>query len=176
MVRFTKPPQDWMELLGLILQSPLGRKTLEEFYRCCGQRDIEVKAYPSDVRAKLVEASPTKEVLGAVFVIEGSVGTIYVDPKSEIGIVAPFFFHEMIHCLDDTLWVAAKQKLSPLQKQNVIFNSACRAFHFQHLFQEELKKVFPDLRDFHQTRYPHISFLNRALLPDEIAKLYPSPI
>lgn len=172
MSRFAQIPKTWSELLNLILESKTGRKTIEEFSHVFQRNQIEIKAYPEEIKLKLQASSPTNGFLGAVFLIEENKGTIYFDPQSEIGILAPFLIHEMTHCSDENLWIAARQKLTPFKKQELLFSSECRAFHTQHHFQEELKTIYPELRIFHLENYSHIPFLNRALLPDEIASMY----
>lgn len=167
---FAQPFQSWDEVFRLIQSSALGRQTLNRFF--LRRNPVRIEFYPEEVRPRLVAALTPKSPLGAVFVTDGEQGTIYVDDQSQLGILVPFLFHEMIHSLDGTLWKAARQTLSPSQRNTVIYEAECRAFRAQHLFQEELKELHPELRSFHETQYSHLSFLNRALLPHEIASLY----
>ena len=166
------PPKNWEEIERYISRSLLGKKTLMDLRPYLEKHKITVEPYPQRVRKQLLEIAKNGEPLGALFVTNGEEGTIYVDMEGELGVVIPFAFHEIVHSLDASLWNAAKGKPSQEQKKDLIFKSECLAFKKQHLFLEELKASYPDLREFLRNHYPKIPFLNREFLPHEIASLY----
>lgn len=172
MNRFAAPPQSWNEVVEFVSYSAQGKKVLKQLFPHFKSERIKVETYPETIRAQLQAAATNGDPIGALFVTDGTNGTIYIDMKSELGVLVPFAFHEMIHSLDETLWSAAKRRLAPSQKRELVFQSECKAFREQHVFLEELKSLYPDLRDFHRLHYPRVPFLNRELLPHEIAQLY----
>ena len=172
MIQFASQPKDLSAILQLVGQSLLGRRTLREFEVFRKSRQVRIDTYPPEILSQLSEVADPGHLVGASFTTDGEVGAIHYDPESPIGIVAPFLFHEIIHSLDLTLWEAASMSVSRSRIREVVFLAECRAFHAQHLFQEELKKIYPSLRAFHLFNYPHIPFLNRALEAREIERLY----
>ncbi len=154
------------EILCFIHETSLGQSVLEQLKLFHQKHPVQIKPYPPSLTRE------TEPVLGALFVTDGQVGTIYIQPSQPLGLIIPFLFHEIIHCLDETLWRAARMKLPPTQKRNVLFNAECKAYHAQNLFLCELKVLYPELPDFYQNHYPHLSCLHRALAPYEVADLY----
>lgn len=169
---FAAIPKSWSEIVEFISHSSTGRKILREIQPHFQSEKIQVQAYPESIRSRLLAVAAQGEPLGALFVTDGETGTIYVDMKSELGVVVPFAFHEMIHSLDENLWNAAKRPIQATQKKELVFQSECKAFREQHIFLEEMKALYPQLREFLRLHYPSVPFLNREFLPHEIAGLY----
>lgn len=169
---FARAPKNWKEVTDYIAKTALGRATLGRIRPSFDSKKITLEVYPYEIRSQLAAVARNGEPLGALFVTDGQKGTIYVDMQSELGVVLPFVFHEMIHSLDESLWSAAQKKLSSNQKKDLIFKSECLAFKTQHRFLEQLKEEFPELRRFLLHHYPKVPFLNREFQPHEIAHLY----
>lgn len=167
---FAQPLASWNQVFALFQKTSEGREVLKRFFRRI--YSVRIESYPLDLRHRLLAVLSSGCPLGAAFVTDGNQGTIYVDDQAPLGILVPFLFHEMIHSQDETLWKAAQQSQSFPRRNSIIFEAECRAFRAQHLFQEELKGYYPDLRVFHESQYSHLPFLNRALTPEEIAALY----
>jgi hypothetical protein len=172
MNRFARSARSWQEILEFIQQSPLGEQLVPPFVSLCKAGKIAVRAYPSDLRAELLSVQESGCPVGAVFVTDGVHGQILYDGQGELGILIPFVFHEIVHSLDERLWLAAGKRLSAEARNQLVYSSESLAFNAQHELQEGLKKIYPELRVFHQDRYPHISFLNRAISSQEICSLY----
>lgn len=153
------------DIYRVIGQVPVGQVIISDFLKLEKKGMVEILPYPTEIYEKLnSEDSP----IGAVFVTDGSKGTIYMDFQSELGIQVPFLFHELVHSLDQSLWNAPKLKLTNSEKYNLIFRAESLAFHLQHLLLETLKKIHPELIHYYQSRYAHISSLNRAINSQEL--------
>jgi hypothetical protein len=168
---FLRSPKSTQELLDLIQQTSLGQETLCRFLPFYKQERILIESYPERIRSKLVSVRSADHPIGAVFVTDGTHGTIYIDLKSESGVLLPFLFHEIVHSLDESLWKAARQSLSQKQRQEVIYKAECRAFHAQYLFQEELKTQYPELNNYYKRNFSSVPFLNRELSSAEISEM-----
>ncbi len=174
MYQFAEPARSWQEVMDLIQQTPLGRSVLGRALSLCRTGKLAFRPYPRDLRSELLGALSPGCPLGAVFVTDGGQGQIFYDAQGQLGILAPFVFHELIHSLDKRLWLAAGKTLSIQERAALLYSSEQLAFSAQHEFQEGLKKLYPELRAFHRDCYPHLSFLNRAISFEEIRQLYHS--
>ena len=172
MNRFAKPAQSWTEIFDLIQQSEIGKETLEKFLKLQRTVKLSVTAFPPDLRSQLAAAQLPGYPLGAAFITDGQAGQIYYDGQGELGTLVPFFFHEMIHSLDDSLWLLPKKMPGEEEKARVIYLSECRAYAAQYQLLEHLKKSHTELKRFYRSQYPQIEFFERELSPNEIAISY----
>ena len=110
--------------------------------------------------------------MGACFINDGEIGTIYTDLTSPLGVVAPFLFHELIHALDEGVWEAARRPLAREAKDQVMLMAETRAFEAQHQFVAELGDRFPDYRTFLAKHYPKAKILHERMTSVDVADLY----
>ncbi len=175
MIPFSTPPKSWDALFRFIRESRSGREILRQFEIQVSRGLVDIQPYPETLKSQLQHlnqpSNPTLP-LGAAFTTDGVQGTLLLDPQGPAGILAPFLVHEMTHSLDETLWSAARHSQTPFQIKAIIFDSECRAYRAQHQFLAEMKAIFPEYQAFCQSWETQLPFLNRQLLPDEIARLY----
>ncbi|MFZ9596589.1 MAG: hypothetical protein ACO3A2_10990 [Bdellovibrionia bacterium] len=172
MVDFSKRASSLDDVFTLIQESVLGKEVIKRFSALRQQKSIQFQSLPVELKQKLRWIAPAGTPFGAAFVTDGREAQIFYDPEAELGVLVPFLFHEMVHALDQTLWVAAQGTLSAEERSRTICFSEVRAFAAQHQLQDRLKKIYPELREFYKRHYPHVSFLNRELNREEIFDLY----
>ena len=169
---FAQKLKGYEGVLKLISTVPTGRKALHLFYPLLSSGQVQILSYPPDLRKKLTEGEPSLKPLGAAFVTDGNEGSIYYDDQGELGVLAVLIFHEMIHSLDETLWLAGRFELPTHQRNEIIFQSECKAYSEQYSFQKELKEAYPQLIDYFISRAENFPSLNRQVEPHEIAELH----
>jgi hypothetical protein len=158
-------PRSVEEVLELISRTPTGRKLLDSFLPLRNRRKITIECYPIEIIAKLKQGLGEGQPIGACFVNNGEMGTIYVDMTSPIGVLAPFLVHEIAHSLDANLWEV-------LPSDESQFKAELKAFEYQSLFQEELKERFSEYQVFLSKHFPKAKILHDRLNQLEIANLY----
>ncbi|MEO7163912.1 MAG: hypothetical protein ABI041_13415 [Bdellovibrionia bacterium] len=172
MNQFAQSGPSLQEIFDLIQETPFGQVVYGQFYALYKAGKLKIQSYPLALRSKLLAVQTPGCPLGAVFITDGEEGQILYEAEGKLGILVPFIFHEIIHSLDERIWKAAGKDLKPSEKEELIYSSECLAFSAQHEFQEGLKAIYPELRIFHRNQYPRLDFLNRAISPKEISKLY----
>ena len=170
--RIAESPREVEEILNLISHAPAGQDILSEFLPHYRLGKITIKVYPEDVAVKLRASHSAEQPSGASFVTDGRSGVIYVDLKSELGILAPFLFHEIVHSLDERLWMSARRNLNESERAQVVFAAEQHAFECQYRFVQELLNLVPELDAFFARKYPKARILREKLSPVEIKKLY----
>jgi hypothetical protein len=183
-------PKEFREIIELIGVTPSGQRLIANFSIYIQKVKVEFKSYPDELRAKLHasifdssftsvsttssdSASPLGlRPLGAAFVTDGTSGIIYFDLQETLGVLAPLIYHELVHCLDETLWKAAVHRSTPSQLRELIFLAECRAYAAQYEFQEQLKEKYPMLDKLYSLYVDSFPALSRRLEPFEIAELY----
>lgn len=133
---------------------------------------LTIEPFPEAITQKLHSIREKTEPLGALFVTDGETGTIYFHPQSELGVLAPLLFHEMIHCLDETLWVAARTLLHIAERNKILLASELRAYSAHYEFLQALMQIYPALSEFLNHAYPHSTLLHHRFARHEIARLY----
>ena len=171
-LKITEPPQVIDEVFGLISCAATGREVLGEFFPHYHLGKITIRNYPEEVAKKLRASHSKEQPSGASFVTDGRTGMIYVDFQSELGILAPFLLHEMVHSLDERLWVSARMNLGETERNKIIIESETHAFEFQYRFVQELMQIVPELDEFFSQCYPKAKILRERMTVEEIRKLY----
>jgi hypothetical protein len=171
--RLRLPPRGIHEIIDVIHDTPSGSSWLARFLPWRDSGRIRLEVFPRDVLLKLRAVRAPGEPNGAAFVTDGEAGCIYVDLELELGALAPFLIHEIVHSLDDTLWRAARLAgESEARRRKVLLDAECRAYEAQQQFLDELVGRQPGLREFLRARYPQVRVLNDPLSREEIAELY----
>ena len=99
------------EVFEIVSQTEIGRKTLGEFLPALKRGDVSIAPLDDSVKQKHPELFQGQNQAAALFVIDleenkGAFqlkGVLYLDPKSETGILAECFMHESLHAIDPTL-------------------------------------------------------------------------
>lgn len=171
-MNYSCAPQNIEAVLKLISRSASGRKLLEKFLPLFTSRKVRIENYPSALASQLRAALGDGQPIGACFIQDGTSGVIYLDLSSPIGVLAPFLVHEMVHCLDSNLWLAAKNPGLKSVLREVQYRSELTAFESQHLFLTEMKERFPDYQTFLSEYFPKAKLLHERLSHGEISEMY----
>jgi hypothetical protein len=156
-------------VLKLIARSPLGRELLESFLPLLRRGKVKIEPYPAAIVAKLREAIPEGQPIGACLITEGNQGTIFLDFESPIGVLAPFLVHEIVHSLEPKIWAGKTAR-----SQTTLVETEVSAFQTQFRFTQELRERDPEYDSFLKENFPKAKLLNQLLEFDEIDALYTS--
>ena len=169
---FFSRPDSLNQAFKLIAQTQTGRTVLEAFLPKYKKGLISIEPYPVEVLTRLKSIIGPKQPVGACFMNDGKNGTIYFDPESPLGVLAPFLVHEMIHSLDATLWELAAVPVSQKTKDQIFLRAEAKAFDVQHRFTQELKKTHPHYEQFLSSYSEEAKILIDQLTQTDIADLY----
>lgn len=162
------------EIIHLIHKVSSGRRTLEQFstqYRS----KVKILPYPAELIQRLRHETPSGQATGSCFIQDGKTGTIYYDPNTPIGILAPFILHELTHATDPELWKAVNLPKSSERRREILINTEISAFKAQHRFIQELKNEYQSYVTFIDQLKSRMPILTQPMSSEEIRKLY-SPI
>ncbi len=169
---FARSPENTEAVLRLISRTASGRALLERFMPELSRGRIRIATYPPELVARLRAVMGEGQPIGAAFVIDQGQGTIYLDPSSPLGVLAPFLVHEMIHSLNKALWKAEKSGIRKSDRADLLLRSEEEAFEGQHRFVSELGERYPEFRAFLKAHYPKAKILHEKLTELEISDLY----
>ena len=165
--KFNESPSDSDEILRFISKTTTGRALVEKIKPHLKSRRIQIKAYPKEITQKLAATRSAHEPAGASFIHDGTIGTIYFDPTSDLAVLSVFLVHEIAHALDENLWKAKRENLAHVQ-----FESECLAFQAQHEYLAELTRTNPEIITYLQGKYPGATVLHELIDREQIAELY----
>jgi|GEM_PF-1107188 hypothetical protein len=169
MILFSEKVESIHTVMNWISQSQFGKNVLQEMQRSRYSDSISFNQFSPDVCSKLKMHSQ----VSAAFVTDGTYGDIYYDGSSQLGMLIPVIFHEIIHSMDERLWKLAKYPdLLASQKRDILFQSEIRAYHGQIVLLRELWSDYPQLKQFLEIEFPYLPHFQRDLTPGEIAELY----
>lgn len=156
-------------VLHWISQSQLGKSVLEQRRSSRYSDRVSFNQFSPEVCSDLKMHSQ----VSAAFVTDGTLGSIYFDGSSQLGVLIPVIFHEMIHSMDESLWRLAKYPdlLAP-QKRDILFQSEVCAYQGQIALLRELWTTFPHLKQFLEEEFSSVPHFQRDLTPSEISELY----
>ncbi|MCM2324370.1 MAG: hypothetical protein NDJ90_14020 [Oligoflexia bacterium] len=169
---FNAAPRNLDEVFELISRSPSGYRVLERFRPLHQQGKVAIQPYPLEVVARLREAIGPDQPIGASFVNDGTTGTIYLDPASPLGILAPFLLHEMVHALDQDVWRAGVGPQSPEERDETMLLAETGAFELQHTVIQELCAQVPGYREFMSAQSQRARILHEKLTSEDVVALY----
>ncbi len=171
-IDFALAPASIEEVFKIIARVETGRSVLERFLPLLNKGKVIIDHYSPDIVAKMREALGEGQPIGACFMIDGSHGTIFIDPTSPIGVLAPFLVHEMIHALNPDLWAAERRVMDRAQKDRLFLEVETEAFAAQHQFTTELRERIPEYDAFLKAYSPKARILVDRLTSTDIADLY----
>ncbi|MBI2605795.1 MAG: hypothetical protein HYW49_06910 [Deltaproteobacteria bacterium] len=166
----TFAPANVEQILKIISETKTGADVLARFTPHLRSGRIRIEGYPAEILDKLRAAKSSDQPVGASFVTDGKAGTIYVDLSSELGVLAPFLLHEMIHGLDEGIWDLARGNTR--ERGLRMLASEKTAFATQHRFLTELKMLHPGLESFLGRRYSGARILHEEMTEAAIRQLY----
>lgn len=169
---FSAPPKSVHDVLKIVSMTQTGRQLLERFLPLLHANRVRVESYPLNVVEKLRSILGEGQPVGASFIHDGRSGTIYIDPTSPIGVLAPFLVHEIVHSLDTLCPSSNASDGSRRPRPTHPVDAESHAFRVQYQFTQELRQRFEDYERFLKTQFPRARILHELLSEDEIATLY----
>jgi hypothetical protein len=162
-------PQD---ILKLIARVPSGRDLLTGFLPLYKSGRVAFEPYAPELLERLRAALGPGQPVGACFVCDGQSGQIHYDPAAPIGVLAPFWVHEITHALDTSLWLMSGQRASRTARDKAMLKAETRAFEAQHRFVQELREADPAFGQFLVGEQARVRVLHERLTEQDIAELY----
>ena len=89
------------EVFRIISLSKLGKKTLSQFLPLLQSGEIWVEDLLREDAIRLQRENGVHGSVEAAFYYDGNQKRIYVNSRCKVGLLAPLFFHEMVHSLDE---------------------------------------------------------------------------
>jgi hypothetical protein len=170
---FKSPPQKIDEIYNVLQQSRLAACHLKKFFEKLNLKQVQVQWYPPELSKRLREATPDSEPIGAVTISSSpDQHIIYLDSKSPLGVLSPFLFHEIVHCLDEDYLNGIWSKRTERQKQRLILLAECHAYRLQRKFIAELTKSTPAYEDFLKTKKAQSRLVRADFSQKELESLY----
>ena len=148
-VDLATPAANYEKAYELIAQTPTGRLLLKKYKTLNAKDPFQYKELNYSLRREL--NMPVK--IGAAFIFQGKEKTIYYDPEDNIGLLAIFLSHELMHAVDpdvldtyfkemDAWKQLPREDYERLHQQNS-FRIERRAFDMQDIILIELLKLTP---------------------------------
>ena len=172
-MNYSLPPQSLDDVFKLQLKTPTGRNVLERFLPQLTSKRTLIEAYPIEIQNRLREVLEPGQPIGACFTTDGKVGQIHFDPRSSLGVLAPFLLHEMVHALDENLWrLAERSSVTRLVRDRAMLKAEVAAFTAQRRFIEELTGRDLAYQHFLEAEFPRARILNERLTETDLVELY----
>lgn len=171
-MNYSKAPVSSEAVLQLIARVPAGREILAEFLPMYRTGRVVFEAYPPEVLARLRAVLGEGQPVGACFVCDGESGQIHFDPSAPIGVLAPFWVHEMAHAVDTSLWIRTNARQTQSARNRLMLSAETRAFALQHRFVEELRGADIAYSEFLLGEQARVRVLVERLSERDIAELY----
>jgi hypothetical protein len=171
-ISYKNPPANPEQTLRLIARVPTGRQALSKFLNLYRSGQVRLEHYEPDLLARLRAAVGEGQPVGACFINDGVTGKIHYDPDAPLGVLAPFFVHEMVHAADASLWQASGSKQSRQARDRLMLRAETLAFEIQHRFVRELRAVDGAFDSFLRQEQQRVRVLHERLTEREIADLY----
>lgn len=171
-VNFSKAPINNEAILKLIARVPAGREILAEFLPLYRSGRVVFEPYAPELLARLRAALGEGQPVGACFVNDGQSGQIHYDPQAPLGVLAPFWVHEMAHAADASLWVRSNARQSRAARDKLMLSAETRAFELQHRFVQQLRAVEPSYSEFLLGEQARVRVLHERLSELDIAEMY----
>jgi hypothetical protein len=171
-VNFSQAPTQPNQIFSLIARTHTGRDLLTPFLALYRAGKVSLESYPPELLSRLRAVLGPGQPVGAAFTHDGARGVLHYDPSSPLGVLAPFFVHEIVHATDPELWAAARVAQTRKTRNQVILKAESRAFEIQHRFTEELRALDPAFAFFLENEQARVRILIDRLTQADIADLY----
>jgi hypothetical protein len=169
---FEQPPARVEEVLRLICHTATGRQFIDRLMPHHRSGRIRFEPYPATIVVRLRESVGPDQPIGAAFSTDGEAGIIHYDPKSPLGVLAPFILHEIVHSLDEALWEAARIPQKRMRREQLMLRAESIAFEAQHRFQGELAVRYPTYSEFLRMQSAKARILVEQMLESDIMEHY----